>query len=157
MPTVYFDKVFTARVTELCEIKNEITKKSIFDTNLDFMIFAAMIGRKFNESTEDVKVEKGNKEIPDRIFKNMDKDSIVYLLALDAEKNGEILRGDDDNKLWKYIENYAYLGCQEIEKWIAERVGHDLEDILLEQIKQIALTIEENNLDVNDPDIAFRL
>jgi hypothetical protein len=121
------------------------------------MIFAAMIGRKFNESTEDVKVEKGNKEIPDRIFKNMDKDSIVYLLALDAEKNGEILRGDDDNKLWKYIENYAYLGCQEIEKWIAERVGHDLEDILLEQIKQIALTIEENNLDVNDPDIAFRL
>ena len=138
MATVYFDKEHSSRVTNFCEDKNKTTKKSIFRTNMDFMIFAAMVGRSTKDSCKDIKISKSNKEIPDRIFTNGDKDGVPYLLALEGEKNGEILRDGSENELYKYIENYAFLGCQEIENWIAERPLDDLHDIVLDKIKKAA-------------------
>jgi hypothetical protein len=162
MPTVYFDRNYTKRVSQFCEEKSDKTQRPIFSTNLEFMIFTALIGRYFNDSdaTQNISIDKSNKEIPDRIFKNSDKDGIAYLLALDSEKNGEILRGEDDNKLWKYIENYAFLGCQEIEKWLTNpnRVNIDREDIILEQMKKISQEVLAGEIDLDkEEDIEFMI
>jgi dnd system-associated protein 4 len=138
MATVFFGKQFTNRVHQLCEAKDKNTGKSIFQTNLDFMIFAAMVGRNVNSSCAGVKIEKSSKGIKDSTFSAGHKDGYAFLLALEGANNGNILRDGNENELYKYIESYAFLGCQEIEKWISDRPNDELHEIILDKIMHAA-------------------
>ena len=114
---------------------------------MDFMIFAAMVGRNSNKSCKDVKIEKGSKEIKDSTFISGHNDGYAFLLALEGENNGNILRDGNENELYKYIENYAFLGCEEIEKWISDRPNDELHDIVLDQMMNSAEPIVYKNLE----------
>ena len=100
------------------------------------MIFAAMVGRHRNDTCENVDFSSSRvNEIADRVFENNNLDGIVYLLALDAERDGEILREGNENELWKYLEKYAMLGMQEIDKWLSKDPLAKAHDLILQQMK----------------------
>ena len=45
---------------------------------------------------------------------------------------------------WKYLENYAYLGCEEINKWIIESPIDELYDVVLNKIMEAAIPLADN-------------
>lgn len=111
------------------------------------MVFAAMIGRHFHDSCRDVNVDRSNKEIKDGTFNSTGQDGYAFLLALDAEKDGEVFRSGRENELYKYIESYAFLGCQEIEKWMADNQwqDHPYEVILSKMMEAAESLIEQQS------------
>tara|TARA_B100000795_G_C22755434_1_gene421281 strand:- start:18 stop:449 length:432 start_codon:yes stop_codon:yes gene_type:complete len=137
MATVYFDKAHT-KIVDLFGDSDSGKTKKIFSSNYEFMIFAAMIGRSLHTSCENVKIN-GGKEIKDSYFG--DKEDVAYLLALDGAKNGEIMRSGNENEIWKYLENYAYLGCEEINKWIMDSPIDDLHEVVLNKIMEAAIPL----------------
>tara|TARA_B100000787_G_C16003098_1_gene210950 strand:- start:39 stop:539 length:501 start_codon:yes stop_codon:yes gene_type:complete len=150
--TVFFDKKFAHFVKTLCEDKNERTDKSVFANMYDLMIFAAMVGKHFNDDVTGIKIDNSNRGIPDRIFKNNNFQGIAYLLALESEKSANILKDNDDNEKerWKYIEKYAHLGCEEISIWLADRPQDEPLDIFVDKMREIAAT----NIELEDAEIS---
>jgi len=139
MASVCFDKDHVQIVDMFGDGANDSTKK-IFNYNYEFMIFAAMVGRSKHDSCENVQINRSSKVIKDITFGEEQK-NIVYLLALDGAKNGEIMRSGNENEIWKYLENYAYLGCEEIKKWIMESPIDDLHEVVLNKIMEAAIPL----------------
>jgi hypothetical protein len=137
MATVYFDKEHS-KIVEMFGDKDNGATKKIFSSNYEFMIFAAMIGRSLHDSCENVKID-GGMMIKDVTFG--DKEDIAYLLALDGAKNGEIMRSGNENEIWKYLESYAYLGCNEIHKWIMDSPIDELHEVVLNKIMEAAIPL----------------
>jgi hypothetical protein len=138
MATVYFDKEHV-KIVDLFGDGGNASAKKIFSSNYEFMIFAAMIGRSRHDSCENVKIDKSLMMIKDTTFG--DKQNIAYLLALDGAKSGEIMRSGNENEIWKYLENYAYLGCEEIKKWIVDSPIDDLHEVVLNKIMEAAVPL----------------
>jgi len=135
MANVYFDGRFVERVRQLTVERDEETGNSVFPNLFSLMIFAAMVGRHYKDSCNNVKVESRINEIADRVFIGNNLDGIAYLLALDATKDGEILREGNENELWKYLENFALLGMQEIDLWLQEEPYMKAHDVILHNMK----------------------
>lgn len=135
MASVYFDGAFSERVQQLAVEKDEDTGNTVFPNLFSLMIFSAMVGRHYKDSCSNVKVESRINEIPDRIFISNNLDGIVYLLALDSTKDGEILREGNENELWRYLENFALLGMQEIDLWLKEEPYLRVHDVILHFMK----------------------
>jgi hypothetical protein len=138
MATVYFDKKHTKIVDMFGDGEKDSSKK-IFSSNYEFMVFAAMIGRSKYDSCDKVKINKSGMMIKESSFG--DKQDIAYLLALDGTKNGEIMRAGNENEIWKYLESYAYLGCNEIHKWIMDSPIDDLHEVVLNKIMEEAIPL----------------
>ena len=96
MATVYFDKKHT-KIVDMFGDSGTDSSKKIFSSNVEFMIFAAMIGRSIYDSCDKVKINKSNHAIKEETFR--DKQDIAYLLALDGTKNGEIMRSGNENEI----------------------------------------------------------
>ena len=138
MATVYFDKEHV-KIVDLFGDGGNASAKKIFSSNYEFMIFAAMIGRSIYDSCDKVKINKSNHAIKEETFR--DKQDIAYLLALDGSKSGEIMRSGNENEIWKYLESYAYLGCNEIHKWIMDSPIDDLHEVVLNKIMEEAIPL----------------
>ena len=72
-----------------------------------------------------------------------DKQNIAYLLALDGTKSGEIMRAGNENEIWKYLESYAYLGCEEINKWIIDSPIDEVYEVVLNKIMEAAIPLAD--------------
>jgi dnd system-associated protein 4 len=145
MANVYFDGSFSERVRQLVVEKDEDTGNTVFPNLFSLMIFAAMVGRHYKDSCSNVKVESRINEISDRIFIGNNLDGIVYLLALDSTKDGEILREGNENELWKFLENFAMLGMQEIDLWLKDEPYLKAHDVLLHFMKiEAAKAVDED-------------
>lgn len=146
MANVYFDGRFSERVRQLAVEKDEDTGNTVFPNFFSLMIFSAMVGRHYKDSCSNVKVESRINEIPDRIFINNNLDGIAYLLALDSTKDGEILREGNENELWRYLENFAMLGMQEIDLWLKDEPYLKAHDVILHFMKiEAAKVVDEDN------------
>jgi len=143
MATVCFDKEHSQLVDMFTKASAD-SEKQIFSSNYEFMIFAAMVGRYTHSSCDNVQINRGSMQIKDHTFK--DKQSIAYLLALESVKDGKIMKSGNENEIWKYIERYAYLGCEEIKKWIINSPIEDLHDVVLEKIMEAAIPLAENEV-----------
>lgn len=141
MAQVCFDKDHV-KLVDLFTTNENSSSKKIFNYNFDFMIFAAMVGRSLHDSCENVKINTSHMKIKEETFR--DKQDIAYLLALDGTKSGEIMRSGNENEIWKYLENYAYLGCEEINKWIIESPIDELYDVVLNKIMEAAIPLADN-------------
>ena len=140
MATVYFDKEHVKLVELFGDGENDSDKK-IFSSNYEFMIFAAMVGRSKHSTCDDVEINRSSKMIKEQTFS--DKENIAYLLAIDGAKDGEIMRAGNENEIWKFIERYAYLGCEEINKWKIDNPILDLHDVVLEKIMKAAIPLAQ--------------
>src|SRR5688500_7149337 len=93
---------------KLGNTEHPVTKKSLFPTIRDVMCFAAVLGfqtqvrRPLSESTN---------EVDSRIWGNSSQAmDLVYLIALAAEKDGEVLREENEDKMIQIFEEYAQGG-----------------------------------------------
>ena len=137
MASVYFDEKHSKLVEVFCSKGENKSGRKIFSHNTEFMVFAAMVGRKRYDSCDDVEIKRDKShEIKESYFG--DKDGIAFTLALEGSKDGEIMRKGNENEIWKYLEKYAYLGCNEIQKWIVDSPMDDPYDVVLEKIMDAA-------------------
>ena len=134
------DNQFSDVIRQLYEEKDSVTGVSIFPTLADMMVFAAMVGRDKFDDCSDVKVGATGREISSDVIQNQGKDGVAYLLALDHNNDGNILREENEREMWDYLQNYAFLGLQQIEIWINDPGNASIEpkDIILAEMKKIA-------------------
>ena len=45
----------------------------------------------------------------------------------------------NEEEMWDYLQNFAFLGLQEIEKWFAERPHVEPKDVILDKMKEVAI------------------
>ena len=156
MATVYIDQKYADMVSELSAYKTSFSGKtrSIFSTNMQLMVMAAMIGYDVAGEEELYPVSAKGNEIGDHIFKNNNMDGVAYLIALHKSKDGEILREKNENEVWRIFESYANRGFEEINSWFALDGVSDPEHVetLLNKMKEQACkntTIEHSSADID--------
>jgi len=134
------DEQFSDTISKLYDEKDKLTGERVFANLVDLMVFSAMVGRDKFDNCADVKVGRG-RAISSDVIQNLHGDGVAYLLALDDKNDGNILREENDKEMWEYIQNYAFLGLQEIDKWIngTGNLGADPKDIILQKMKDIAI------------------
>jgi dnd system-associated protein 4 len=138
---LHLDGKFTDLISKLFDEPDKDTGEKIFPTLVDLMVFAAMVGRDKFKSCNDVKLTPGGREISSHVIQNLNRDGIAYLLALDDNRDGNILREENDKEMWGYLEKFSSLGLQEIEVWLngSGSLNVDPKDIILEKMKEIAI------------------
>jgi len=152
MATVYFDSDFSSRINKLTVEKSKLANKPIFPNNYSLMTFAAMVGSYYNSNCDGGKLEKKDKEIGSTLFVDHKLDGIAYLLAIDATQNGKILKSEQENEMWKYLEKYSNLGMREMESWFSMSQSIPLEDAILDRMREVALDIvDQEDKDYKDP------
>ena len=81
MPTLYFSEQYKPLVDDLCNRSVQPELNEIFPRYRDLMLFAAMIGKRYNRRSD----RKGNGgEVESNYFKStgFNKEGVVYLLGL---------------------------------------------------------------------------
>jgi dnd system-associated protein 4 len=138
---LHLDGQFTDLISKLFDEPDKDTGDKLFPTLVDLMVFAAMVGRDKFKHCNDVKLSSNGREISSDVIQNKNRDGIAYLLALDDNRDGNILREENDKEMWAYLEKFASLGLQEIEVWIngSGSLNVDPKDIILEKMKEIAI------------------
>ncbi|RVU83643.1 hypothetical protein EOL70_15055 [Leucothrix sargassi] len=131
------------------------SSKSIFKTNMDLMVFAAMVGASKGVNYKKFNIESQGKEVNESVFLNSKKEGVVYLTALVAEKNGDILREENNSNCWKIFENFAESGFQEINNWLLDSPGLDRVDLLLGKMKQEARKHVVDDEDIDLSSVSF--
>ena len=146
--TLNFDDQFNETIGKLYDEKDTDTGDRLFPTLVDLMVFCAMVGRDTFDNCDGVKVSSKGREISSEVFQTQGKAGIAYLLALDHKNDGNILREDKDKEMWNYIQNFSFLGLQQIEKWIngSGNLNVDPKDIILDKMKEIAIRDGLNKL-----------
>jgi dnd system-associated protein 4 len=143
MPRValHFDEQFNETIGKLFDEKDSETGDRLFPTLVDLMVFCAMVGRDSFDDCDGVRVNSKGREISSEVFQSQNKAGIAYLLALDHKQDGNILREESDKEMWEYIQNFAFLGLQQIEKWMnaSGNLNIDPKNIILDKMKEIAL------------------
>ena len=153
MATVYISQEHSELVKNLTS--NSKNNPSIFKTNMHLFIFSALLGENLDGKYNQYQVKNQGNEIPDRIFLNNQMDSAVYLLALHAKKNGDILREKNENECWKIVEQYAEHGFQEMKNWFIDSPGTSEVDVILNKIKQEATSLLAETKEIDTSKIEF--
>ena len=124
-----------------------------FTSNADFFCFCAALGKnqdRFVESRDrSSSAFKG--QVDEQTFKNRDIDRYIYAIALDKEKDLEILKQTD--KCYKIFEGYINGGLEIIRE---KEKGVELEilrDSLMNEVRSLAL----NNISVEDDFTEFEI
>ena len=138
---LHLDEQFSDTINKLFDEKDKVTGERLFPTLVDLMVFAAMVGRDTFDDCKGVKVSAKGREISSDVVQNQNRDGIAYLLALDGNKDRNILREENDKEMWDYLQNYAFLGLQQIETWLngSGNLNLDPKDVLIEKMKEIAV------------------
>ena len=153
MPNVHFDESYSSLIDRLAiKEKDTDSGQPIYKNYYNLIIFLAMVGRHHHVNCDHGKIQ-GRKihEVPDRLFETNNLDGYAYLLALDSTKDGEILRGNNDNEMWSYLEKYANLGMQIVDSWFSKEPHLNTVDILISQIKIEALNQVQTSEDNDNP------
>ena len=150
MPNVFFDESYSNLIDRLAiKEKDPDSDQPIYKNYYNLLIFLAMVGRHHHENCDHGKIQgKKIHEVSDKLFEANNLDGYAYLLALDSAKDGEILRGNNDNEMWSYLEKYANLGIQIVDTWFLKEPHLNPVDILITQIKLEAsnqVQISEDN------------
>ena len=156
MATVNMASKFSEIIKLLADKPTQIAKKSIFETNMHLMLFAAMVGAYKGELNK-LNDADGANQIPDRIFKHNKYEGAAYLLALSQNDDVEILREEKDLECWKILEGYANTGLEEIDNWLTDNPA-DTEgtQTILNKIKEIAAknnSINQDDSDGSEPEV----
>lgn len=110
---------FEALVTKLAREPHPVTGKNIFNTIRELMCFAAVLGFENDQRSE---LESSTKTVEGDVFENSQQAlDIIYLLALATEKDGEILREENEEKMFQIFEEYAQGGFEILERWMKEK------------------------------------
>ena len=116
MASIYFSESHKSLVEKLCNEPLTPDGRSIFPAYRDLMLFAAMVGRRY----ERVASRTGNGgEVETAYFSSggFNKDGVVYLLGLVDLGGPEIFR-DGAKDCWRLFESYLNGGMEIIAEWL---------------------------------------
>lgn len=157
MSAVIIDDQFASIVDKLSTATDPATRARTFDTNMDLMVFAAMIGWDSGRGPAEAEKRSGL-EINDATFENRRFDGAVYLTALQHQRSGEILRDTNDVECWRIFEGYARTGFAIIDQWLMDNPSDASGvDTLIAAMKRRAVALRESArtsvADVDSPEI----
>ncbi len=134
------------------------TKKGIFTDIKDLVIFAAMVGKRFNK-TEKVDSRNSTGIIIGTFSgagsgkgSRIDQHNVVFMFGLIAFKDMNYLRDEKIDSVITVFEEFSNGGLSIIKQWLIESGWNEL--ILLEKISD-ELSAENNHEGVNVPDNPF--
>ncbi|WP_428100519.1 hypothetical protein [Candidatus Rariloculus sp.] len=138
MAIIYISDAHKDVAERLARDSTTIADKSIFPTYMHLMAFAAMVGYA-NGTSCPVDPKDRGPEVDEQVFARHEMDGLVYLLALEATEDCDILRAGKVNEAWRLIESYAEGGFKIIQQWLLDAPGDvDGVDALLSRITEIA-------------------
>ena len=143
---LHFDESFRQRIEELYDTKDSETGNAIFPTLASLMAFCAMVGRHRFSTSDGVKYTSKIREVGSDTMHGLRFDEVAFLLALDAKTelgkertDGNILSEENEKEMWKYFEDYVFLGFEEIENWLSKRPNENAKDVILDRMKELAV------------------
>lgn len=108
---------FEDLVRKLAVEEHPLTKKSIFPTIRELMCFVAALGF---ERDQRGKVKDSTKIVEgDKIENSQQTLDLIYLLALAAERDPEVLQNEE--KMAQIFEEYAQGGFEILDSWLKEK------------------------------------
>ena len=141
---LHFDESFRQRIEELYDTKDSETGNAIFPTLASLMAFCAMVGRHRFNTSDGVKYTSKIREVGSDTMHGSRFDEVAFLLALDAKTelgkkrtDGNILSEENEKEMWKYFEDYVFLGFEEIENWLSKRPNENAKDVILSGLKRL--------------------
>jgi len=136
-------------------LTHPVAGKAIFDSMRTLVCFAAVLGFEYGKRT---KLEADYFEAVDgRIFENsVLAQDLLYLIALASEKNADILRDENEERMITVFEEYAQGGLEILEGWLREKPEDTAGDraILSALHKYDFLSVDEAS-DVEISNISF--
>lgn len=153
MATVYISNESKDLADRLARSRGD--EKAIFSTYMHLFVFAAMVGYELERSKE---LDSGRRgpAIYDDTFARNNLDGVAFLLALQEERSGDILRDKMDSNCWRYIESYANAGFEVIDKWLLDNAGDTSGvETLLNRMKEQAAALVSQGENDSVPDVTF--
>lgn len=151
MATVFFDEEFRDLVEKLAREKPSFASRPIFPTLLDLGVFCALLGY-HEDRTREVPPNKQGNAITESAFVNMGKEPIVFLLALQIKKSGDVLREKHESECWSIFQDYMNGGFEVMQEWFVENPhDFDLVDTMLSKVQLIAVEDKVVEPEVVDP------
>jgi len=154
MRAVRRSEEFENLVQRLGNTEHPITKKSLFPTIRDVTCFAAILGF---ENDARKQLSSSTNEVDARIWSNSQQAlDLLYLIALASEKNGEILKDENEEQMIQIFEEYAQGGFEIIEQWMTESsFDQNGDQALLNAFKSHGFLDQSADTEIAIPDISF--
>ena len=111
MATIYFPEEYRDLVDGLYGAGRP------FRTMWEVAVFAASIAADEDLCELLPTSARGRQEISDQIFKQNDREGLVYLLALKNRGNSSVFDDDQDDLVWRIFEGYVNSGVQILHSW----------------------------------------
>ena len=155
MATIYISNAHRDVAERLARKPTSIARKPIFPTYMHLITFAAMVGYSGKEKIP-VEARDRGPEIYQEVFERNGLDGLVYLLALDDERDGSVLKEKRENECWRFIESYAEAGFAIIQQWLLDAPGDtDGVDALMSRITEAAAGKTKDVTEPLQPQVEF--
>lgn len=155
MATIYVSNAHKDLAERLARNATKLAKRPIFSTYMHLVVFAAMVGYAFKKSVQ-VEAKDRGAEIYEEVFERHKMDGIAYLMALDQEHDGDILKDTRDNECWRIIESYAESGFEIIQQWFLDQPGDvDGVETILARMAEVAGEASRQSMEPLNPDFTF--
>ena len=145
---------FENLVQKLGNTEHPVTKKSLFPTIRDVICFAGILGFEHDPRKP---LSSNTNEVDARIWSNSQQAlDLVYLIALASEKDGEILREENEDKMVQIFEEYAQGGLEIVESWMKQSpFDQNGDQALLVAFKAHGFLDQSTDSEIAIPDISF--
>lgn len=119
MRTIKRNSLFDQTVRRLADAPHPTTKQPIFPTFRDLLCFSAALGFEMGRK---LPVDAGAGDFVDgRVFAKDDLSmDLLYLIALAENRDVDILREENEDKMIQVFEEYANGGLQVMTEWLKE-------------------------------------
>ena len=153
MTTVYIPAEHKELADRLARSETEKGGKPVLPTYMHVMVLGAMVGHAKVTSRS---VKNRGPEVDDDVFAKHGYDGLAYLLALQSEANGDILRDTRESDCWRVIQDYAAAGLDEIDGWLKDAPSDvDGVNTLLARMKERAAALVADDSERLTPDLGI--
>lgn len=153
MTTVYLPAEHRELVDRLARSETGKGGKPVLPTYMHVMVLAAMVGHAKSMARS---VDNRGPEVYDNVFANHGCDGLAYLLALQSEGNGDILRDTRESDCWRVIQDYAAAGLDEIDGWLKDAPSDvDGVNTILARMKESAAALVAEDSERLNPDLGI--
>jgi len=148
-PNINRSRVHENMVQRLAMEKLPGADRTLFPTIRELLCFAALLGYSENRRLP-LDRDKGVEDISYQQFERGNAEDLVYLIALAATKDPEILKDGEESRCAEIFEEYANGGLQIIQESMLRGGGEYPDRDILEFLKeQKYLNIEDDEPDIS--------
>ena len=153
-PNINRSALHEKMVQRLCAVKLPDAQRTLFPTIRELLCFAALLG--FSEKQRvPLDRSKGVEDVSYQQFERGDAEDLIYLIALAATKDPELLRDGREGECAQIFEEYANGGLQILADWIARSGGEFPDRAILQGLSERKFLELSDAEDGGDLNIAF--